>query len=169
MTISTQLQDLGITPEMLHACALPAYPEADQLVAVGPDMFGRPQQMTQPTFDAWQTMLKAANLVGIELQLVSAYRSVQYQCEVIARKLSAGRSISEILTVNAPPGHSEHHTGRALDLSTPGCEPLSETFEYTPAFRWLSTNASRHGFSLSYPRANPSGIAFEPWHWAYHT
>ena len=64
------------------------------------------------------------------------------------------------------PGFSEHHTGRALDLSTPGSEPLSEAFDQTAAFDWLNTHARRFEFSMSYPRNNTTGINYEPWHWA---
>jgi D-alanyl-D-alanine carboxypeptidase len=68
--------------------------------------------------------------------------------------------------VNAAPGHSEHHTGRAVDIATPGSRPLTEEFEQTDAFRWLSSRAVEFGFSLTYPRDNPWGIAYEPWHWS---
>jgi hypothetical protein len=42
---------------------------------------------------------------------VSAFRSVERQAEIVRRKLAAGGRIEEILTVCAPPGFSEHHTG----------------------------------------------------------
>ena len=29
-------------------------------------------------------------------------------------------------------------------------------------------NAGAHGFRLSYPRDNPHGIVYEPWHWCWH-
>ena len=32
---------------------------------------------------------------------------------------------------------------------------------------WLVANAVRFGFALSYPRDNPHGIAYEPWHWCW--
>ena len=92
---------------------------------------------------------------------------MSYQCELIERKLAAGRSIDDILRVNAPPGYSEHHTGRALDLTTPGIEPLTMAFETTAAFSWLSRHAETFEFMLSYPRDNDAGIDYEPWHWAY--
>ena len=159
-------QRLGITSAHLAACRLPPYAEATELVAAGTDTFGRPQRMTAGTLAAWQAMVAAAHGDSVELLLVSAYRSVRYQCEVIERKLEAGRSIDDILRVNAPPGHSEHHTGRALDLTTPGVEPLTEAFEGTEAFAWLDARADRFGFSMSYPRNNADGIDYEPWHWA---
>jgi len=70
------------------------------------------------------------------------------------------------LKVNTPPGYSEHHTGRAVDLATPGCPPLTEEFETTAAFAWLVRHAHRFGFTMRYPRGNRFGIAYEPWHWA---
>lgn len=75
--------------------------------------------------------------------------------------------MQQILEVSAAPGFSEHHTGRALDLTTPGGPVLEEPFEHTDAFAWLSESAGSFGFHLSYPRGNSHGIAYEPWHWAW--
>ena len=72
--------------------------------------------MTPETYKAWQEMSRAARSEGIDLKLVSAYRSIDYHCELIQSKLNDGRTIDDIFCVNAIPGHSEHHTGRALDL-----------------------------------------------------
>jgi D-alanyl-D-alanine carboxypeptidase len=69
--------------------------------------------------------------------------------------------------VNAIPGFSEHHTGRALDLHAGDGKPLETTFENHPAFAWLCDNAAEFNFHLSYPRNNPSGIDYEPWHWCF--
>ena len=77
--------------------------------------------------------------------------------------------IDEILTVNAAPGFSEHHTGNAVDIATPGSRPLTEEFEATPAFEWLSANAENYGFSMTYERDNPWGFIYEPWHWSLKT
>ena len=44
---------------------------------------------------------------------------------------------------------------------------LEEDFENTGAFDWLSRRASQFGFHLSYPRDNPHGVIYEPWHWAW--
>ncbi|MDZ7685102.1 MAG: M15 family metallopeptidase [Gammaproteobacteria bacterium] len=132
--------------------------EAQALVRLGEDCFGREQFATAETLGAWAAMREAAETDGVELQIVSAYRSVDYQCQLIQRKLDRGERIDDIMKVNAAPGFSEHHTGRALDLGTPGCEVLTEVFETTHAFRWLTENATRFGFTLSYPRGNPFGI-----------
>jgi D-alanyl-D-alanine carboxypeptidase len=67
--------------------------------------------------------------------------------------------------VNAYPGHSEHHTGRAIDLGAPSVAPLEEEFENTPEFAWLRARAGSFGFQMTYPRSNVHGIVYEPWHW----
>ena len=92
------------------------------LVDAGLDLFNRPQRMTPRTFEAWCAMRTAAKSDDLELNLVSAHRSIEYQCGLIRRKLEGGESIGEILLVNAIPGYSEHHTGRALDLHALGYE-----------------------------------------------
>ncbi|MCB1664258.1 MAG: D-alanyl-D-alanine carboxypeptidase family protein [Pseudomonadales bacterium] len=149
-----------------RAC-LPLYEEAQELADAGQDCFGREQCMTPATLVAWQALQVAAQSDGVELLLVSAYRSVDYQVQIFRRKLDSGQEIAHILKVNAAPGYSEHHTGRALDIGTPGSPVLEECFEQTDAFRWLSANAAAFGFSLSFPRDNPNGISYEPWHWCY--
>lgn len=167
--LSTRLRALGITEKMEQSCRMPRYEETTALVDAGKDMFGRPQQMTADACNAWHRMRTAAARDGIELKLVSAHRSVDYQCQLIQDKLDQGREIEEILCVNAIPGHSEHHTGRALDLHAGDEEPLLESFENHPAFDWLNRNAADFGFHLSYPRNNPDGIDYEPWHWCFHS
>ena len=82
------------------------------------------------------------------------------------RKLAAGHPIETILKVNAAPGFSEHHTGRAVDVATPGTRPLIVDFEKSAAFTWLTLNAGRFGFAMPYGRDNAFGFDYEPWHWS---
>ncbi len=158
-------EQLNISPEFFTTTKIPLCEEATELVGIGEDVFGRKQQMLKTVADLWSQMQSAAQLDGVDIAVVSAFRSVDYQQQLIQRKLDKGLVIEDIMQVNAPPGFSEHHTGRALDITTKNCEPLSEPFENTEAFLWLSKNAERFRFSLSYPRNNPYGIIYEPWHW----
>ena len=167
ISILARLEALGITEAHLANCKLPAYTEATHLVEAELDIFKRPQRMTPDTLSHWLDMRFNAGKTGITLELVSAYRSVDYQIEIIKNKLQQGRTIAEILLVNAIPGFSEHHTGCALDLTTTGAELLHVTFENTAAFLWLEQHASNYHFYLSYPKNNPGDIIYEPWHWAY--
>ena len=114
-------------------------------------------------------MRSAAQQDGIELILVSAFRSIQRQQELVQAKREQGIPDDEIFRVLARPGFSEHHTGRALDLHTPHSALLQEEFETTPAFQWLSQHAHTFLFHLSYPRNNPYGIIYEPWHWCFNS
>lgn len=159
--------ELGIALDHPQVCGMPLQEECATLVDVGLDAFGRPARLDAATAVAWQRLRDAAAADGVELQLVSAYRSYDYQKQLFQRKLARGISIADILKVNAAPGFSEHHSGRALDLGTPGCAALEEEFEATVAFAWLQQHAAAHGFRLSFPRNNPFGVCYEPWHWYY--
>ena len=141
--------------------------EPRHLAFIGNDTQGRAQWLAPRAAPAWLQMRDAAARSGVDLQVVSAFRSVAYQLGILRRKLERGQSIEQILRVSAAPGYSEHHTGLALDLTTPGFSALEEEFEHSPAFAWLSANAASYGFQMSYPRGNPHGIAYEPWHWCW--
>uniref|UniRef100_UPI0035B0F3FD M15 family metallopeptidase n=1 Tax=Chitinimonas sp. TaxID=1934313 RepID=UPI0035B0F3FD len=90
-----------------------------------------------------------------------------YQAGIIRRKLAGGLDLNTILQVSAAPGYSEHHTGRAFDVSSPDSAVLEESFEHSVGFAWLSHNAARFGFVMSLPRDNAAGYIYEPWHWLY--
>lgn len=158
--------ELGIPDDYSQGGLRPEYAEALDLVDVGPNLVGRMQRLVPDVAASWQEMQAAARDDGITLLIVSGYRSIDYQAGLIRKKLDAGQSLNEILKVSAAPGFSEHHTGRAIDIATPGSRPLTEEFESSDAFRWLIERAGQYGFSMSYPRDNPQGFVFEPWHWA---
>lgn len=158
---------LGIQANFGRNGIIPVQLEASTLVSIGRDVYDREQRLAPDAASAWFSMREAAAGEGIELQVVSAYRSIDYQAGIIRRKLDQGQSISEILRVSAAPGYSEHHTGRALDLTTPGAAVLEEDFELSDAFAWLEARASDFDFYLSFPRDNPFGVIYEPWHWAW--
>ncbi len=162
-------RELGLPADYVAECRLPLCREPQDLVDTEADAFGRPQRLTAEAFSAWREMKSAAAADGIDLLLVSAFRGLDYQQELIAAKLRQGRNLEAILKVNAAPGYSEHHTGRAIDIGTPGCVNLEEVFADTAAFGWLEQNAGRFRFRLSYPEDNALGIAYEPWHWCYHS
>jgi len=159
--------DLGIPQRYGQDTVLCLCEEPPELVLSELDSHGREQRLTPAACEAWRAMKAAAAQEGVTLLLISAFRSVDYQAQLIRRKLEAGRDIAQILCVNAAPGYSEHHTGRAIDIGTPECPGLEEDFEMTPAFAWLQARAKDFGFSLSYPRNNTTGISYEPWHWCF--
>jgi zinc D-Ala-D-Ala carboxypeptidase len=115
-------------------------------------------------------MVKAARNGGVVLVPLSGFRSVKEQ-EQLFFTVGAQRNQTpaERAAVSAPPGHSEHHTGYAVDIGD-GAVPatnLNTNFEKTKAFQWLQANAARFGFELSFPKDNTQGVSYEPWHWRF--
>lgn len=159
-------RELGVPEDYARRTGLALVREPETLVEVSPGRTERRHWLEPWAAARWASMEAAAEGDGILLVLVSAWRSVDYQRGLIERKLARGEAIEDILAVNAAPGYSEHHGGRAVDLGVPGVPPLTEAFERTEAFAWLTRNAERFGFALSYPRENAHGIVYEPWHWA---
>lgn len=146
---------------------LPLVPEPQWLAHAGFDRYRRPLWLHPGAARAWARLRSAALRDGIVLDAISGYRSHDYQLGIFERKRARGHTVDDILTVNAAPGFSEHHSGRALDIGTPGEPPAEESFERTAAFAWLRADAGGYGFTMSYPRDNPHGIVYEPWHWYY--
>lgn len=161
------LHALGIAPDYGERHRLPQVSEPSVLAYAGRDRYARPLWLLPAAARAWMRMQQAAVSDAVAIDVISGYRSHTHQASIVARKLARGLDIAAILAINAAPGYSEHHSGCALDLGHPGQAPAETSFENTPAFAWLCKHAARFGFHLSYPRDNPHGIVYEPWHWAW--
>lgn len=166
--LAQSLLVLGITPDMLRLRGLQPCAEASELTLAETGSDGREYLLEPRAAVAWWAMKAAAAHDGVAMELASAFRSVGRQTEILREKLAAGLTIEEALQWVAPPGYSEHHTGRAIDIGVPGEPALEEDFETTPAYAWLQRHAGVYGFRLSYPRGNSSGYGYEPWHWCFH-
>ncbi|MGF1567190.1 MAG: D-alanyl-D-alanine carboxypeptidase family protein [Nodosilinea sp.] len=118
----------------------------------------------------FEAMSQAAASAGITLVPLSGFRTYAEQEQIFfSLKAERGQSAETRAEVSAPPGYSEHHTGYAIDLgdaTQPG-NHLNEGFASTRAYQWLTENAVRFGFELSFPPENLQGVAFEPWHWRF--
>lgn len=158
---------LGIPDDYGEAHQLLPVVEPAELVHAGRDRYQRPLWLLAPAARAWQRMREAALADGVLLDAISGYRSHAYQLGIFARKLARGQTVEQILIVNAAPGYSEHHSGCAIDIGTRGEPAAEESFENTQAFEWLTQRAGEFGFTMSYPRGNPHGITYEPWHFRY--
>ena len=143
------------------------YPEAVRgtLVEVYPGI-----ELHVDTAKALSLMSAAASASGVNLILLSGYRSHELQDEIFyGVKSQRNQTASQRAKVSAPPGYSEHSTGYAIDLGD-GSFPdthFEVAFESTKAFRWLKENAAKYHFILSFPRNNAQGVSYEPWHWRY--
>ncbi|MCL2068934.1 MAG: M15 family metallopeptidase [Oscillospiraceae bacterium] len=121
---------------------------------------------------AWEHMQEAARADGISLWAISAYRSNESQTRNfnnrVAEHIAAGRTPEAAHAMTAEwiaiPGTSEHELGLAIDINS-----LSEAFENTPEFAWLSENSADFGFILRYPKGleGITSINYEPWHYRY--
>ena len=159
---------MGLPDDYAATSGLPFHAEPRLLHLAGRDRWRRALWLIAPAARAWTSMCDAARRDGVALEAISGYRSHAYQRGIFERKFARGLTLDEVLRVNAAPGHSEHHSGRAIDIGTPGEPPAEESFGATSAFAWLRVHAEAYGFALSYPRGNPHGITYEPWHWCWH-
>lgn len=166
--LQARLDLLGLDETYGQRTGLPLVAEPVRLEFAGRDRYRRPLWLLEPAARAWRRLRTHALADGVTLEAISGYRSHDYQLGIFERKLARGQDLAQILAVNAAPGYSEHHGGCALDIGTPGEPAAEEGFEATPAFAWLREHAGGHGFRMSYPRGNPNGIDYEPWHWRWH-
>ncbi len=106
---------------------------------------------------------------GNQMQAQSAYRSYSVQVNVYQGWVNSLGQAGADLT-SARPGHSEHQTGLAMDISSvPAQCALDQCFADTDQGKWLAANAHKWGFILRYPngKTNITGYEFEPWHYRY--
>jgi len=114
-----------------------------------------------PFFD---DMLEDALDDGVELWVVSAYRSFAQQAQLKgAYTVTYGSGANSF---SADQGFSEHQLGTTMDFTTRGLGGGLDGFETTTAYQWLLDNAYKYGFVLSYPENN-SYYVYEPWHWRF--
>ena len=120
--------------------------------------------------EAFESMVYDAEGAGINLVALSGFRTREDQEFLFFKvKESRNQNASQRAEVSAPPGHSEHHTGFALDIGD-GNAPETHVevdFAQTEAFEWLTHHAARYSFELSFPEGNEQGVSYEPWHWRF--
>jgi len=111
-----------------------------------------------------EDMMEAAEDEGLDLKIVSAYRSFDEQTEVKGHHTQVYGSGAN--TFSADQGYSEHQLGTTVDLTNPTVGGAYNSFAQTEEYQWLLDNAHKYGFILSYPENNDFYI-FEPWHWRF--
>lgn len=111
-----------------------------------------------------ENLLKSAKSAGVELLLISAFRSFETQKDLKSQyKVMYGSGAN---TFSAEQGYSEHQLGTTVDFTTPVLGANFSKFDATEAFLWLTQNAHTFGFILSYQKGNAYYI-YEPWHWRF--
>lgn len=127
--------------------------------------------------NAARKMLADAEKEGLQVQICSAYRSVERQERVfgdsmkdrVKEGMSYWEAYEETSLQVALPGTSEHALGLALDLISSQYSELDEKQEQTAEAKWLAENCYKYGFVLRYPpqKTSITGIIYEPWHYRY--
>lgn len=115
-------------------------------------------------------MFSAAQADGVNLTVVSAYRSYADQESTYAYWVSQYGDAALADTVSARAGFSEHQTGLAVDIGQDdGACTLATCFSNTAAGRWAEANAASFGFIVRYPQGKDAttGFSWEPWHLRY--
>ena len=114
--------------------------------------------------EALRKMALGAKEDGISTLVVSStYRSYDYQKTVYERNVKQmGKEAAD--RESAAPGTSQHQTGTAIDFGS-----ITDEFAETKSGKWLAENASKYGFSLSFPQGYEpvTGYRWECWHYRY--
>lgn len=116
-----------------------------------------------------QQLFTDSKAAGVNLVAASVYRSYWTQNTVFNNYV---REYGEAKanTFSARPGQSQHQLGTAVDFTSNEVQyQLTQTFGQTNAGKWLSANAYKYGFFISYPNGydNVTGYEYEPWHFRY--
>lgn len=135
--------------------------EPDELVQIEGNYVATPE-----TVEAYQNLTKDLEDLDMKIYIVSSYRDIAYQQRLYDYYLKSD-SKEEVDTYSSRPGYSEHHTGRALDISQVA-ENLN-AFEGSDEAKWVYENAYKYGFIVRYKaeQTDVTGYIFEPWHITY--
>jgi LAS superfamily LD-carboxypeptidase LdcB len=127
------------------------------------------KKMTKEAGHALEKLFSDAKKAGVVLYAQSGYRSYATQKSIYQYNVNQyGQKKAD--TFSARPGHSEHQTGLAMDVTSKSINyQLIEKFADTKEGKWIKMNASKYGFIISYPKGktNITGYVYEPWHIRY--
>ena len=117
-----------------------------------------------------KAMADAARAAGRPIQVTSAFRSYTAQQATFDHWVQVG-GLQQALRTSARPGHSEHQLGTTFDFTSLGGRAPWQYADWAalPAGAWMSANAWRYGFVMSYPRNRFATVCYEyePWHYRY--
>jgi LAS superfamily LD-carboxypeptidase LdcB len=132
---------------------------------------------------SWKSLKAEAAAKGLNMSIVSGYRSVEDQRNLFLQRLSAtgvsiesvasGKSdkeVDKVLVTTSIPGYSKHHTGYTIDILCSGY--AFENFKNSPCNDWMIADnyavAKENGFIPSYPpAADAQGPNPEAWEYVW--
>ena len=148
-------------------------------------LYGKDINLRKEAHDAFIEMKRAAYSGGVDLKIVSSYRSFDRQQLIFERKFQKYTdegmdpldAISRIIEYSTIPGTSRHHWGTDIDVID-GYKKVDgdvlvpskygEGEPYADFKKWMDENSEKYGFYLVYTD-NPKrkGFKYEPWHYSY--
>lgn len=127
------------------------------------------RQLRKQAAEALEQLIFAAKEAGQDIQSVSGYRTIAYQKTLYKYNVER-QGLALANQYSSKPGHSEHHTGLCMDVSSPSVGfDLIESYGNTKEGIWLAENAHKFGFIIRYPKGKEewTGYSYEPWHIRY--
>jgi LAS superfamily LD-carboxypeptidase LdcB len=125
-------------------------------------------QETMTALNRWMDAF-AAESGRTDVNIVAGWRSYDDQETLYDRAVTEkGQAYADAYL--AIPGHSEHHTGLAVDLDTYDVESgTCGGFDGGGDYAWLVEHAWEYGFIQRYPpeKHELTGINYESWHFRY--
>lgn len=115
------------------------------------------------TDDTYNSLLEMREYSGYEMPIVSGFRSYETQAAIFDN-YCATDGYEAASTYSAEPGHSEHQSGYAMDVTS-----LEQSYGETEEGMWLAENCYKFGFIIRYPegKTDITGYIYEPWHIRY--
>ena len=145
---------------------LPDNYEIEDLVNMSIKVSFQGKKIKEEVYNAFYKMSMDARKDDLTIVANSTYRDYDYQAALYKRyKNNKGQAYAD--NYAARPGHSEHQTGLAIDVST--LNSSLENFHETDEYKWLIDNAHKYGFILRYPKEKEfiTGYNYESWHYRY--
>jgi len=137
---------------------------------------GRTLYLREEAYEALSRMIQDARRDGINLSVVSAFRSFSDQKTIWESKWerfataypNPTHRCLAILRYSAAPGTSRHHWGTEVDLVSVS-PAFFATRQGQKILSWLEHHAPSYGFERPYTALSTTngGYAEEPWHWSY--
>lgn len=132
----------------------------------------RTEYIERDTFRHFEMLRAHLKVDGIEIDIDSAYRSLEYQENLFLEFMKKyGMDYAE--QVVAMPGTSEHHLGLAIDLAIKvdgkWINDNEMMLKLDDIFDRIHKSLKYFGFILRYPKGkeNITGYSYEPWHIRY--
>lgn len=135
------------------------------------------EQVAVILYDDLVMMLRDAKNSGYTYWIASGYRNEAEQQQLvddhindyIRQGISFKEAEDKTYRVLEKSGHSEHHTGLAIDFLSSDNLNMDESQESCKGNIWMRENCYKYGFILRYPKGkeNITNINYEPWHFRY--